>query len=480
VLGALTTTDPEDSTEDHLNPVLVPVMMAVLQRIAAVMDRQLELEEDTERGQFLTGLVTVLGLLLPEVDDQEGVDKVKELIKTFQNSIDPAELDVMAAMVKVLFQMTRKVKSTGGLGVEVARGLHSLLGDNMPGGEVQEEGHRLPWLTMASRDLVLEVLLDDLARQLELCETTVSWCSSLATTSRTSAQLRKAETQVCLHLVKQMNCCIELVKNNIPVGSSMEALFKVLLAFFTALDNLAKHFFSRAAAVPGVVEAAKFDKAMKHMMDNKFTKRVYTMITYMENAQNDRESQAAAARKAKKKALDPVAVKAKVMRESRNIPNLVLKIELLERDLIKLGKRMGVKEGLIGGGKLTQARDFRIKINDEMERKLVQRDEEEDREEDDLEEDDDNASDDDSRLAATGASALGDVTNTSSLVESSQQVRNLEIEKMDCFRTDSFCVQDVPGSPILKKRKLKRQLQSTAAASQMLMSSASEPSSARN
>ena len=45
MLGALTTTDPEDSTEDHLNPVLVPVMMAVLQRIAAVMDRQLELEE---------------------------------------------------------------------------------------------------------------------------------------------------------------------------------------------------------------------------------------------------------------------------------------------------------------------------------------------------------------------------------------------------------------------------------------------------
>ena len=383
----------------------------------------------------------MLGLLLPEVDDQEGVDKVKELIKTFQNSIDPAELDVMEAMVKVLFQMTRKVKSTGGLGVEVARGLHWLLGDNGPAVEVLEEGHSLPWLTAASKDLVLDVLLDDLARQLELCETVVSWCSSLATTSRTSGQLRKAETQVCLHLVKQMNCCMELVKTNIPVGSSMEGLFKVLLAFFTALDNLAKHFFTRAAAVPGVVEAAKFDKAMKHMIDNKFTKRVYTMITYMENAQNDRESQAAAARKAKKKALDPVAAKAKVMRESRNIPNLVLKIELLERDLIKLGKRMGVKEGLIGGGKLTQARDFRIKINDEMERKLVQRDEEDDREEDDLEDDDDD--DEDSRLAATGASALGDVTNTSSVVEPSQQVltgwrfdlgQKLE---MYSFRTDS-------------------------------------------
>ena len=76
---------------------------------------------------------------------------------------------------------------------------------------------------------------------------------------------------------------------------------------------------------------------------------------------------------------------------------------------------MGLKEGLIKGGKLTQARDFRIKLTEEMERRLVERDDnQEDDSEDDNEEEDSRLDDsrlDDSRLQQTGRSALGDVTN---------------------------------------------------------------------
>merc|ERR1712062_731707 len=110
-----------------------------------------------------------------------------------------------------------------------------------------------------------------------------------------------------------------------------------------------------------------------------------------------------------------------VLKDTRCIPELICRIELLESHLIKLGKRMGLKEGLIKGGKLTQARDFRIKLTEEMERRLVERDDnQEDDSEDDNEEEEDSRLDDsrlddsrldDSRLEQTGRSALGDVTN---------------------------------------------------------------------
>ena len=104
-----------------------------------------------------------------------------------------------------------------------------------------------------------------------------------------------------------------------------------------------------------------------------------------------------------------------MLRDTKCIPDLILKIELLETHLIKLGKRMGLKEGLIKGGKLTQARDFRIKLTEETERRLAERDEnnEEDSEEEDNEDEDNSRLEDDA--TQTGRSTLGDITNDSRL-----------------------------------------------------------------
>jgi len=210
-------------------------------------------------------------------------------------------------------------------------------------GDKLEKVDDIPWLNVSSKDIVLPILLDHVESRLDVSEVTVAWCKALSVTTYFSAVLSKAELQVCLLVAKQMNCCIELVKTSLPVGPAMDSLIKVLLKLFTVLDNLAKHFLVRMAqkGVQGVVEAAKFDKMLKHMMDNELTKRVYAMLTYIENKQNERESQAAAARAAKNKVVDPVLAKAKVLRDTRYIPNLILKIELLERDLIKLGKKNG-------------------------------------------------------------------------------------------------------------------------------------------
>merc|ERR1712192_271394 len=183
----------------------------------------------------------------------------------------------------------------------------------------------------------------------------------------------------------------------------------------------------------------------------------------MGEKRNEQEGQANAARLAKKKTLNPEVARAKVLRDTKCIPDLILKIELLETHLIKLGKRMGLKDGLIKGGKLTQARDFRIKLSEETERRLAERDdnneddseEEEDDEDDDVE-DNSKLDDEDSRMEQTGRSALGDVTNSG---DSRQSI-------------NSGGEEEVPGSPVLKKRKVVRKLGTTATASRMLCSSA--------
>jgi len=196
------------------------------------------------------------------------------------------------------------------------------------------------------------------------------------------------------------------------------------------------------------------------MMDLMLTRRVYGLITHMEEKRNEQEGQANAARLAKKKTVNPEVARAKVLRDTKCIPDLILKIELLETHLIKLGKRMGLKEGLIKGGKLTQARDFRIKLTEETERRLAERDnnDEDDSEEEEEDDCEDNSRlEDDSRMEQTGRSALGDVTNAG---EDIRQAINSGGE------------EEVPGSPVLKKRKVVRKLGTTATASRMLCSSA--------
>jgi len=184
----------------------------------------------------------------------------------------------------------------------------------------------------------------------------------------------------------------ELVQTRFEVGSTLDVVLKILTKFYGTMDNLTKYWFLRLRQSKHSVTVAKFDKLVK-VVNSNLTKKVYSLITYMEAKQREQEQAAAAGRAAKSKTVDPAAAKAKVLRETRYIPNLILKIETLEKDVLKLGKRIG--QDLCEGQKISVARDFRIKTD-----MLTQAEEEsEDEEEED---------DDESKL-----SQLGDITNQS-------------------------------------------------------------------
>ena len=406
--------DPSEASEGNLNPIVVSLLLDVIKRLAEVMDNKMVIDDEDQRPVFTISLVGLLATILPELDEQDGAQKVKELLPIFRNSIQGGVNEVETAMVSLLFKWARKTKTTDGLGLDVARGVHSLLGDVNPEHQT-EQVKDLEWLRHES----LPLLLDHMEQQLEMAEMVVSWCRS---TKAPSAALSRAEVQVVKLCLVQINCCVELTRSNLPVGTAIDHFTRVLLKLFTALDNLTKHFLARLAgkdketvAEEQVVEDANFDRMVKQMMELMLTRRVYGLITHMEEKRNEQEGQANAARLAKKKTLNPEVARAKVLRDTKCIPDLILKIELLETHLIKLGKRMGLKEGLIKGGKLTQARDFRIKLTEETERRLAERDDnnEDDSEEEEEDNDDEDHSrvEEDSRMEQTGRSALGDVTN---------------------------------------------------------------------
>ena len=69
--------------------------------------------------------------------------------------------------------------------------------------------------------------------------------------------------------------------------------------------------------------------------------------------------------KNKNKDQDAVAAKAKVVRDTKNIPNLIFKIEAFEKDLIRLIPKC--KKNLLDKVKLSTARDFRFKLEEVQE-----------------------------------------------------------------------------------------------------------------
>eukprot|EP00092_Neocalanus_flemingeri_P013422 GFUD01014471.1.p1 GENE.GFUD01014471.1~~GFUD01014471.1.p1 ORF type:complete len:1306 (+),score=525.63 GFUD01014471.1:564-3920(+) len=405
-LDSLTDTNPGTATEEHLNPVLVPVMKKVMKKLAAYTDR-LEEEDELEIPSKLATTVSIFALLFKELDNSEGMDQVKEWIKKYMDQLETENCTVLKPSVTLLLQTVIKVKSHPTIGLELAKGLHSLTGDLDTSVQVEPDNKHV-WLTNSTKDNILPLLLEHLEGMFDSCDLAISWLKALSSTSTINPTMATSESSLCMLLARQVNAASELVKTAFPLGQSMDGVLKLLVRLYTVAGSLTKHFTLRTRQNKAVVGQAKFEK-LAILINNQLTKHVYNLITWLENKQKERDQQAAADRTAKHKTVDPTVARAKVLRESRYIPNLILKIETLEKDLIKLGKRIG--QNLCEGNKVSISRDFRIKFSEELMDKLREdEDEESDNDSDD--------SADDSRIQGTHSSsnnstALGDLTNAS-------------------------------------------------------------------
>uniref|UniRef100_A0A182T620 Fanconi anemia group I protein n=1 Tax=Anopheles maculatus TaxID=74869 RepID=A0A182T620_9DIPT len=248
-------------------------------------------------------------------------------------------------------------------------------------------------------------------------------------TDETSQLLKSIERSICSQLVHLLGSLTHLCNTNLPLGSTMDALIKLLLSLYGCLANLSKHFLARHSIVPIAYDVTKFNLVVKS--SKPLASKIYDLIPFVEEniiGQDDEDKQQAASSAAKAK-----SNRDKVLRQTKLIPKLVFRIETFNKIVMQLSKK--TKKDLTYLLHMGTVRDFRIKTSalvEAIQRTVSDRaggdetaDEEEAEPQLDRNEDDD---DDEENINRTACSNRSEVTGA--VQETRGRKSNLSAETM--------------------------------------------------
>uniref|UniRef100_A0A182JNR2 Fanconi anemia group I protein n=1 Tax=Anopheles christyi TaxID=43041 RepID=A0A182JNR2_9DIPT len=245
-------------------------------------------------------------------------------------------------------------------------------------------------------------------------------------TDETSQLLKSIERSICSQLVHILGSLTHLCNANLPLGSTMDALIKLLLSLYGCLANLSKHFLARHSIVPISYDVTKFNLVVKS--SKPLASKIYDLIPFVEEniiGQDEGEEPVNSA-KAKSN-------RDKVLRQTKLIPKLVFRIETFNKIVMQLSKK--TKKDLTYLLHMGTVRDFRIKTSalvEAIQRTVTERtDHEEMDDEEEIEpqldpnEDDD---DDEGSINHTGCSNRSEVTGA--VKQTKANKTNLSAEAM--------------------------------------------------
>ena len=119
------TTNPGLATEEKLNPVLVPVLKKVMKKLVEYTDKVNNEDEEAIPSKLAT-TVAIFSIVFNELDNSDDMEQVKEWINRYINKLEVEDPIVIKPIVTLLLQSVIKLKPSSSLGLEVAKGLHSL------------------------------------------------------------------------------------------------------------------------------------------------------------------------------------------------------------------------------------------------------------------------------------------------------------------------------------------------------------------
>lgn len=163
------------------------------------------------------------------------------------------------------------------------------------------------------------------------------------------------ERRICTQLIFISRVCIHLGNAALPLGPNMDNFTKLLIQFYMCLANLTKHLINRQKTLPVSYKSTRFDQLVQ-TIGKKLPLKVYAMINYIEDNIFDEDNDDAALKKNGAK-----NNKAKVMRDTKNIPKLILRIENFNKFVISLSKK--TEHDLNKLLHMGTVRDFRIKTS---------------------------------------------------------------------------------------------------------------------
>ncbi|NXC43000.1 FANCI protein, partial [Penelope pileata] len=318
-------------------------------------------EFNSKETQLLITILSTLSKLLDSASQQflQFLTWTVKICK--ENALE--DVSCCKGLLTLLFSLHVLYKSPVSLLRELAQDIHACLGDIDQDVEIESRSHfaivnvktaapTVCLLVLGQADKVLEEV-DWLIKRL-----TVLGSDASEDLTQASNQTQALEKGVILQLGTLLTVFHELVQTALPAGSCVDTLLRSLSKTYAILTSLIKHYIqacrSTASTIPG-----RLEKLVK-LSGSHLTPQCYSFITYVQNIHS--ESLSFAEEKKKKKKEDEAAavstVMAKVLRDTKPIPNLIFAIEQYEKFLIHLSKKS--KVNLMQYMKLSTSRDFRI------------------------------------------------------------------------------------------------------------------------
>ncbi|XP_077452606.1 Fanconi anemia group I protein [Stigmatopora argus] len=315
-----------------------------------------EEESNSKEAQLLVNILSVLSLQL-KPSSQEFVQMCSWTVKICKetNFEDSA---LCKGLLSLLFSLHVLWKSPVSLLLELCQDIHSNLGDIDEDVEVEKQSHFAIVNMKTATTAGLQVL-----SQIDKVLDEVDWLigkkkSQMASdkpnpdeTTQPTAQQGPTEKAVTLQLGTLLNALNELVQTALLLGNSTITLLRVLSRTYSLLTTLVKYYIQVCAGQSGVLPS-RFEKLVK-LSGTHLTPQCYHFITYVQGG----ESRGGDKPKKKKNEVNTAAT-AKLLRQTKAIPNLIFSIEQYEKYLITLSKKS--KVNLMQYMKLSTSRDFRI------------------------------------------------------------------------------------------------------------------------
>ncbi|XP_078310521.1 Fanconi anemia group I protein-like isoform X2 [Crassostrea virginica] len=349
------TDDPQEAIYSHIKKY---------QRLVMNILKSEGEDKNMKEVQLLLGIVQVLCRQLYSTSSQfESVlDWIHKLC--MEQSID--DIATCKLLFTMLVTFTQQIKSCPPLLRDLSQDIHSQLGDIDQDTEVEDKTHFSLVTHRTAAPLMLNLVLQQVERELDDTEWVVARLRGESTQDNGEAEIDLTqkeghERSVCTRLGILVTAFHELLQSALPVGVCMENIVKQMTRMYGTLTILVKYYLNLYQQRTGHL-SSRFEKLVK-LIGTHLTQFCYGMITYIQQTESEQVQQnVEKGKKDKKKQTAALnAGKARVLKESRTIPNLIFSIETFEKFLIQLSKKS--KVNLMEHMKMSTSRDFRINVN---------------------------------------------------------------------------------------------------------------------
>uniref|UniRef100_A0A4W6EFY2 FA complementation group I n=1 Tax=Lates calcarifer TaxID=8187 RepID=A0A4W6EFY2_LATCA len=306
-----------------------------------------EEEFNSKEAQLLVSILSVLSRQL-KPSSKQFVQMITWTVKICKETSfeDPA---FSKGLLSLLFNLHILYKSPVGLLLELCQDIHSQLGD------IDQVHTTAVWyqlFTLHSYTLNL-LVLSQVDRVLDEVDWLIARKKSQTASDKSGSGKKPLtltltwinEKAVTLQLGTLLTALNELVQTAVLSGTCTITLLRELRRIYTILTTLVKYYIQVCATQHGMLPA-RFEKLVK-LSGSHLTPQCYSFITYVQvQLSSDKEFMV----------MD--LTRAKLLRETKAIPDLIFSIEQYEKYLITLSKKS--KVNLMQYMKLSTSRDFRI------------------------------------------------------------------------------------------------------------------------